>query len=148
MKKSPHESTSQIKQSGLEPFISSSPDFDFTVLVGGFVPFYDVSLDTTAGVYLDAILSCPQSDSFGVRAVLRRLGPGYRTPASASYLAASGGEAGKGLAQFACVTVIKVDLVFLAIKGERYCFVGFRAVDIIFEQYHYLFGHELRLAVW
>lgn len=137
-----------MKKSGLEPHIGSSPDLVFTVLVGGFVPFYDVSLDTTARVYLDAILSCPQPDSFGVRAVLRRLGPGYRTPASASYLAASGSEAGKGLAQFACVTVIKVDLVFPAIKGERYCFVGFRAIDIIFKQCHYLFCHELRLAVW
>ncbi len=101
------------KKSGPETVINSGPDFVFTGLVSRFVLLYDIRLDTTTCIYLDAVLSRPQAYPFGVRATLRGgPGAGCRTATSASYFAASIGKACQCFTQFVRMTLIEVNLIF------------------------------------
>lgn len=134
--------------SGLESIMIPAPILFFLALVSRFVLLYNFRLDTTTGIYWYAVLSRPQPYRFRVRATVRGgLGASCRTATSASYFAASVGEACQCFTQFISVSLIEVNFVVTAVKGERYCFTSFRAVNIIFQKHYCLFCHELRLSV-
>ncbi len=119
-----------------------------SALVSRFVLLYNIGLNTASGIYLDAVLGRPQPYRFRVRATVRGgLSPGCRTATSASYLAASVGKACQCFTQFISMPLTKVNFIVTAVKGERYRFASFRAVNIIFQQHYCLFCHEIRLSV-
>jgi hypothetical protein len=114
-----------------------------------FVLLHNVRLDTTTRINWYSVLGRPHPYRFGVRAAVRRgLSPGCRTTSPASYPAANVGETRQCFTQFACMSLIEVNLVFTAVEGERNRFASLRPINIIFKQNDCLFCHEIRLAAY
>ena len=128
--------------------MDSSPDLFLIALVSSFVLLYHFRLNSAAGIDRDAILSRPYPHRLGVRPTRRGLSTSRRrTAASARYFTASVGKTSQGLTQFIYVSLVEINFVFTAVESERYRFLSFRAVDIIFQQHDCLFCHKTRLSV-
>lgn len=131
---------------GPESRMDPGPNF-FMLLMSGFVLLYDIRLNTTARVHLDAILGRPHPYRLGVRTTLCGLRTSrHGTATRPGYLATGVGKTHQGLAQLICVSLIEINFIFTAIQSERYRFRSFRTVNIIFQQHDCLFCHETRLS--
>lgn len=87
-----------------------------------------VSLDTAAGINLDAVVCRPEPDSPGVSAATA--GTTYR-PAASAGLTCHCCEFAESLAEFFSVGFIEIDLIFGAVDSEGDSLIRIGAVEIV-----------------
>jgi hypothetical protein len=104
-------------------------------LVCGFVLFHDVSLDTAAGVDLQALAGRPQPDFAGIG------GTGTGRPGPPTGLPGCFGKAAAYFTQFAGMRIIEIDCIVDAVKGKQNCLTCLGSVDVIFQKGYYSLCH-------